>query len=93
MLLSAACEVIVHTCDQLCEITELANESNEEKGKEEETKELFSSHLSQEFLSAASAEFSQRQDTRFQVNSVFNDIPISFPDLPPERNVCIYRVA
>lgn len=86
MLLSAACEVIVHTCNQLCELTELSNESNEEKGKEENenTKEVLAWREHFDNHSAITHELGARQSTQFIVHSAFNEIALSLPELPPE---------
>ena len=86
MLLSAACEVIVHACNHFCEVTELATESNEEKGKEESenTKEVFAWREHFENQSAITHELGARQSTQFIVHSAFNEIALSLPELPPE---------
>jgi hypothetical protein len=86
MLLSAACEVLVHTCGSVCELTELASEGGEEKGKEENenSKEVFAWRQLLESHTALAEDLGHRHMTQFIVNSEFNEISIALPELPPE---------
>lgn len=86
MLLTTACEVIVHTCFHACEWSELAGEGNEDKSKEEETepKDIYAIHQQSASHSSISAGLTQRQRIQFNISSVIGPVHVSLPELPPE---------
>jgi|GEM_PF-2774088 len=80
------CDVIEQAKGDLYELTELVNETSEEKGKEESenSKEVYAFKTDSNDLDASCTDFNDRQTTIFLSHSEFSDIEIALPDLPPE---------